>query len=87
MTAKAARTSRLPDNVDFSVGSTVLHIYLTAYYALVDRARVEAGETVLVTGASGSTALNVLTSSLLTSVVIELHRLVDERLRHEIADQ
>jgi len=87
MTAKAARTSRLPDNVDFSVGSTVLHIYLTAYYALVDRARVEAGETVLVTGASGSTALNVLTSALLTSVVIELHRLVDERLRHEIADQ
>src|ERR1700751_5704316 len=25
MTAKACRTSRLPDNVDFSVGSTVLH--------------------------------------------------------------
>jgi NADPH2:quinone reductase len=57
MTAKAARTSRLPDNVDFSVGSTVLHIYLTAYYALVDRARVEAGETVLVTGASGGVGL------------------------------
>ena len=57
MTAKAARTSRLPDNVDFGVGSTVLHIYLTAYYALVDRARVEAGETVLVTGASGGVGL------------------------------
>ena len=74
MTAKAARTSRLPDNVDFSVGSTVLHIYLTAYYALVDRARVEAGETVLVTGASGSTALNVLTSALFSfnrRIVIE----------------
>jgi NADPH:quinone reductase len=38
MTAKASRTSRLPDNIDFSTGSTVLHIYLTAYYALVDRA-------------------------------------------------
>jgi NADPH2:quinone reductase len=57
MTAKASRTSRLPDNVDFSVGSTVLHIYLTAYYALVDRARVEPGETVLVTGASGGVGL------------------------------
>ncbi len=41
MTAKASRTSRLPDNIDFSAGSTVLHTYLTAHYALVDRARVE----------------------------------------------
>ena len=57
MVAKASRTSCLPDNVDFSVGSTVLHIYLTAYYALVDRARVEPGETVLVTGASGGVGL------------------------------
>src|SRR5215475_8752338 len=57
MTAKASRTSRLPDNVDFGVGSTVLHIYLTAYYTLVDRARVEPGETVLVTGASGGVGL------------------------------
>jgi NADPH:quinone reductase len=57
MTAKASRTSRLPDNVDFSVGSTILHIYLTAHYALVDRARVEAGQTVLVTGASGGVGL------------------------------
>src|SRR5580704_3248872 len=57
ITAQASRTSRLPDNVDFSVGSTVLHIYLTAYYALVDRARVEPGETVLVTGASGGVGL------------------------------
>ena len=57
MTAKASRTSRLPDNVDFDVGSTVLHIYLTAYYTLVDRARVEPGETVLVTGASGGVGL------------------------------
>jgi NADPH:quinone reductase len=57
MTAKANRTSRLPDNIDFGVGSTVLHIYLTAYYTLVNRARVEPGETVLVTGASGGVGL------------------------------
>jgi NADPH2:quinone reductase len=57
MTAKAGRTSRLPDNVDFGVGSTVLHIYLTAYYSLVHRGRVESGETVLVTGASGGVGL------------------------------
>jgi NADPH2:quinone reductase len=57
MTAKAGRTSRLPDNVDFGVGSTVLHIYLTAYYSLIHRGRVEPGETVLVTGASGGVGL------------------------------
>jgi len=57
MTTKASRTARLPDNTDFVVGSTLLHIYLTAYYALVDRARVEPGETVLVTGASGGVGL------------------------------
>ena len=50
MTAKASKTARLPDNTDFIVGSTLLHIYLTAWYALVDRARLQAGETVLVTG-------------------------------------
>ena len=57
MTAKASRTSRVPGNIDFQVGSTLLHIYLTAYYSLVDRARLQAGETVLITGASGGVGL------------------------------
>jgi NADPH2:quinone reductase len=34
-----------------------LHTYLTAYYSLCDRARVQAGETVLITGASGGVGL------------------------------
>jgi NADPH2:quinone reductase len=70
MTTKASRACRLPDNVDFNVGSTVLHIYLTAYYALADRARVEAGETVLVTGASGGVGL----------ACVELARLLGARV-------
>src|SRR5215475_2386248 len=57
MTANASRTRRIPDNIDFVAGSTLLHIYLTAYYALLDRARLQAGETVLVTGASGGVGL------------------------------
>ena len=57
MVAKASKSARLPDNVDFSTGSTVLHAYLTAWYALVDRARLEPGETVLVTGATGGVGL------------------------------
>src|SRR5262249_28991091 len=57
MTAKALRSARLPEGVDFVTGSTVLHIYLTAWYSLVDRARLRPDETVLVTGAAGGVGL------------------------------
>ncbi len=57
MVAPQAMTVRLPANVDFAVGSTVLNSYLTAWYALVERARLQAGETVLVTGAAGGIGL------------------------------
>jgi NADPH2:quinone reductase len=57
MTAKASNSARLPENADFIVGSTILHGYVTAWYALVERARLQAGETVLVTGAAGGVGL------------------------------
>jgi NADPH:quinone reductase len=57
MVAKESGTARLPANVDFIVGSTILHAYLTAWYALIERARLKAGETVLVTGAAGGVGL------------------------------
>ena len=57
MVAKATMTTRLPANVDFIVGSTILQTYLTAWYALIERARLQAGETVLVTGAAGGIGL------------------------------
>jgi NADPH2:quinone reductase len=47
----------LPVDVDFVVGSTILQSYLTAWYALIERARLQAGETVLVTGAAGGIGL------------------------------
>ena len=50
-------TAHLPANVDFTVGSTILQSYLTAWYALIERARLQAGETVLVTGAAGGVGL------------------------------
>lgn len=57
MVAKESSVARLPADVDFTVGSTVLHTYLTAWYALIERARLQAGETVLVTGAAGGVGL------------------------------
>lgn len=57
MVAKASSTALLPANTDFVAGSTILYAYLTAWYALVDRARLQRGETVLVTGAAGGIGL------------------------------
>jgi NADPH2:quinone reductase len=70
MTAKASKTALLPDSVDFIAGSTLLHMYLTAHYALINRAQVRPGETVLVTGAAGGVGL----------ACVELARLLDTRV-------
>src|SRR5215471_18502455 len=57
MVVKESSTVLLPANVDFIAGSTILQAYLTAWYALIERARLQAGETVLVTGAAGGVGL------------------------------
>jgi NADPH2:quinone reductase len=57
MTAKESSSVRLPAGVSFETAATVWHNYGTAYYALVERARVQQGETVFVTGAAGGIGL------------------------------
>ncbi len=48
---------KLPDGVSFEVGAATLLTYLTTMHALVDRARLRAGETLLVLGAAGGVGL------------------------------
>lgn len=48
---------RVPDSVTFEQAATLLYAYGTAYYALVQRAQLQRGETVLVTGAAGGVGL------------------------------
>lgn len=48
---------KMPDGVDEAPAATLIHNYLTAYYGLVERARLQAGETVFVTGAAGGVGL------------------------------
>ncbi|XP_019724846.1 quinone oxidoreductase [Hippocampus comes] len=48
---------KLPDSLDFSQGAAIGIPYFTAYRALVHKAHVKAGETVLVHGASGGVGL------------------------------
>ncbi len=47
----------LPEGMDFSRAAAMGMVYLTAHFALVERARLAAGETVLVTGATGGVGL------------------------------
>jgi NADPH2:quinone reductase len=57
MIAKEWMSVRLPPGVAFETAATVLQNYGTAYYALVEGARAQAGETVFVSGAAGGVGL------------------------------
>ena len=57
MVAKEWKSARLPPEADFERAATVGHNYGTAHYALVERADVQRGETVFVTGAAGGVGL------------------------------
>lgn len=52
---KAANVTRVPEPMSFAEAAVLSVSYLTAYYALVDRGRAKAGETLLVLGAAGGT--------------------------------
>jgi NADPH2:quinone reductase len=51
--APAFFTFKLPDTLDFAQGASLVLNYHTAYFSLVTRGRLRAGETVLVHGAAG----------------------------------
>jgi NADPH2:quinone reductase len=57
MIAKESKSVRLPAGVAFETAATVWHNYGTAYYALVEAARAQRGETVFITGAAGGVGL------------------------------
>jgi len=70
----ANNAALIPDNVDSDVASTLPGGYGTSYHALVDRARLSKGETLLVLGASGGVGMaavqigNVLGARVLAAV-------------------
>jgi NADPH2:quinone reductase len=48
---------KLPDAVSFEVGAATLLTYATTYHALVDRASIQKGESLLVLGAAGGVGI------------------------------
>ncbi len=57
LVAPEAVVFKLPDAVSFEVGASTLFTYLTTYHALVDRAAIQPGETLLVLGAAGGVGI------------------------------
>jgi NADPH:quinone reductase len=57
MVAQESKSVPLPAGVAFETAATVWHNYGTAYYALVEYARAQRAETLLVTGAAGGVGL------------------------------
>jgi len=57
MVAPQAQVTPLPDGVDFATAATLRYAYGTARYALVTSARLQAGETLFVSGAAGGVGL------------------------------
>lgn len=55
--AKEQNCHKIPDTMDFADAAALGLSYLTAYFALTERAQLKAGETVLVTGAAGGVGL------------------------------
>ncbi len=54
---KAEGLRKIPDNMDFRTAAGFAMVYTTSYYALKQRAQLQAGETLLVLGASGGVGL------------------------------
>lgn len=50
----------MPDKLDFVTASAFVMTYATSYHALVDRAALQEGETLLVLGASGGVGLSAI---------------------------
>lgn len=55
--ANAAATFPIPDGMDFQTAAGFSTTYGTSYHALVDRAKIQPGETLLVLGAAGGVGL------------------------------
>jgi NADPH2:quinone reductase len=58
--ADARRCIKMPEKVGFDVASSFIVTYGTSYHALVDRAKLKKGETLVVLGAAGGVGLSAV---------------------------
>lgn len=70
----------LPDNMPFANGAGLTTTYATSYYALKQRASLQAGETVLVLGAAGGVGLAAVELAKAMGAVVIAGASTDEKL-------
>lgn len=83
-------TFRLPDAVSFETAAATLLTYLTTMHALVDRAALAAGETLLVLGASGGVGVAAVQLGKLLGARVIAAASTDEKVafcKHQGADE
>jgi NADPH2:quinone reductase len=76
----ASRAYRVPDGVGFEAASALLYTYGTALHALVDRAALVAGETLVVLGAGGGVGLAAVELGALLGARVVAAASSDEKL-------
>lgn len=72
--------TKLPDDVSFEIGAATLLTYATTYHALVDRAALQAGETLLVLGAAGGVGIAAVEIGALLGARVIAAASTDEKL-------
>ena len=77
---KAEGIRRIPDSMDFKTAASFAMVYTTSYYALKQRARLAAGETLLVLGASGGVGLTAVELGKLMGAKVIAAASSDEKL-------
>ncbi|MBA3396847.1 MAG: NADPH:quinone oxidoreductase family protein [Deltaproteobacteria bacterium] len=70
----------LPDAVSFEIGAATLLTYATTYHALVDRAAIKPGETLLVLGASGGVGIAAVELGVLLGARVIAAASADDKL-------
>ena len=71
---------KLPDAVSFETGAATLLTYLTTYHALVDRAALQKGETLLVLGAAGGVGVAAIQLGKLLGAKVIAAASTDEKI-------
>lgn len=76
----ADRVFRIPPMMDFATAASTLYTFGTAYHALKDRAKIQAGETLLVLGAAGGVGLAAVELGKVMGATVIAAASTDEKL-------
>jgi NADPH:quinone reductase len=77
---EAMKTFPMPPDMDFVTAASTMYTYGTSYHALKDRARIKAGETLLILGAAGGVGLAALQLAKLMGAKVIVAASTDEKL-------